>query len=91
MLGARIFLNNCAGMSSPPIPAGWTSFSRTLRKEWVIGSAARSTIEGAVGVSERSQAVGAESHPSKDEGWGTRQLSVWRRAPRHTTKYFAPG
>ena len=23
-------------------------------------------------VSERSQAVGAESHPSKNEGWGTR-------------------
>jgi hypothetical protein len=33
----------------------------------------RSTVEGAAGVSERSQAVGAESHPSQNEGWGTRR------------------
>ena len=37
----------------------------------------RSTVEGAAGVSERSYAVGAESHPSKNEGWGTRRFRLF--------------
>jgi hypothetical protein len=35
---------------------------------------------GAAAVSERSQAVGAESHPSKNEGWGTRPCAQNRAA-----------
>ena len=45
----------------------------------------RSTVEGAAGVSERSQAVGAESHPSKNEGWGTRHLFFIGEEKRDTT------
>jgi hypothetical protein len=39
-----------------------------------MGSSVRSTVNGAAGISEGSQAVGAESHPSKNEGWGTRLI-----------------
>jgi hypothetical protein len=44
------------------------SFSRSLRKGWAMGIVGALYGRGAAGVSERSRAVGAESHPSKNEG-----------------------
>ena len=44
---------------------------------WVMGIVGALHGRGAAGVSERSHAVGAESHPSKNEGWGTRLLKKW--------------
>jgi hypothetical protein len=64
------------GLQMPGAP----SFSRTLRKGWAMGIVGALYGSGAAAVSERSQAVGAESHPSKNEGWGTRPCAQNRAA-----------
>ncbi len=73
-MGARIFLNKLrrhvvtADTRRVPI-----LFARLAKRVGDGDHGCALWSWGAAVDSERSQAVGAESHPSKNEGWGTRR------------------
>src|SRR5208283_1159068 len=80
-MGARIFLNKLRGhvvtADTRRVPI---LFARLAKRVGDGDHRCALWSRGAAGVSERSQAVGAESHPSKNEGWGTRRSSPIQRS-----------